>query len=131
MTLSLLEEPVQFGQTLKLSCVAKNKTIYDLNGVTWYKQSKNSRIILVNNKQSFFKAKYQDKHGEEDFERVLKILKINSSDFNANYSCEFGLYEAWVYLSLNSTDVACKYSQDAALSRLSMSRYYVTNVFQL
>ncbi|XP_052073702.1 uncharacterized protein LOC127711635 [Mytilus californianus] len=106
VTLRLLEEPVQFGQMLRLSCVAQSKTVYDLNGVTWYKQSENGRIILVNNKQSFFKSKYKDVHGEEDFERVLKISTINASDVSANYSCEFGLHEAWINLSLNTIDIA-------------------------
>ncbi|VDI00265.1 Hypothetical predicted protein [Mytilus galloprovincialis] len=104
VTLSLLEKPVQFGQTLKLSCVAENKTIYDLNGVTWSRKSGDEKDVLVFDTLSKFESKYKEVHGEKELERVLKISKINASDVNANYSCEFGLHEAWLFLSLNEKD---------------------------
>lgn len=108
MAISITESPIILNKTAKLSCVASNETVYKLNSRTWLRQDTTDTTVLVHYKLTN-DLRYEEVHGEEEYEYVLKIKNFGEKDLKFNYSCSYGQYEDTLYLDLNERDFKCEF----------------------
>lgn len=104
---NIVNPPIVFGQTARLSCLVEFKTS-NYSTPTWTGGPNYSTISFHGSTADKKKYRVTIIHGDDQFESVLEIFDFGESDVNCDYSCSFGFHENRKMLGLTEKHFVCK-----------------------